>query len=79
MKTTSLENGFITFPHNSQRGGDDFLSAYAALRDSTLEALKDTSDCSAVAAKLLKAAQDIDLDEENAIRNLPFELRLTPW
>lgn len=67
MKTTSLENGFITFPHNSQHGGDDFLSAYAALRDSTLEALKDTSDCSAVAAKLLKAAQDIDLDEENAI------------
>ncbi len=67
MKTTSLENGFISLPSNQQHGTEDFISIYAALRASTLEALKNQSGTSAVTEKLLHTAQDIDLTEENAI------------
>lgn len=68
MKTTSLENGFITLPPLSQRDTDGhLLSAYASLRNSASESLKNQADALAIADKLLATAQATDMAEENAI------------
>lgn len=61
-------NGFITLPPHSQRDTDDhLLSAYASLRNSASESLKNQADALAVADKLLATAQATDMAEENAI------------